>query len=217
VRSGKNLFTRAITWEELQNKDLSCVKLKTYKDCVREAIKYIGVRRTDRLSIANLAIRSCVIKHGGDMRSAFKNSERVKLTLKKFSKDIGVNCKTLNEWVRIRRFIDTLPKSVPVDFTTADLIVRRRKMLNLQSDNLTEYYLKFLNDFSSRSFFNVFRCVKAAGSTLKKHGTSNWNVEQVNKLNQSMSDLTDIWEGYYKVSNKFNLIMTSKNKRKAMH
>jgi len=125
------------TWEQLTRK---WENVKTYGECVSKAQKFAFSHRGHRLDIAELCLRACVIKHGGDQRSdQAKESQRNTVTA--FAKEIGINHKTLFNWIFVKTGIfDNLPqahKKWGVNFGTA----RRAQLLSSKNGkDLIENY-----------------------------------------------------------------------------
>lgn len=87
-------------------------EIASYGECIKEAKRYISARHINRLAIAELALQSCRIEHGGDRRSSkFKNGIATEsaTTLKRFAKDIDITYTTLQRWVRI---VETIIKPI---------------------------------------------------------------------------------------------------------
>lgn len=86
---------------------------RNFNSCVKEAKKIVGILRLNnlhRMKIAELAVKACTIKHGGRNRYD-------RLTVKVFAEKVGINPKTLHEWIRHKRFIfDKLTKPQLVEF-----------------------------------------------------------------------------------------------------
>lgn len=81
---------------------------KKWNSYVVEAKKVVSKMGADRLRIATLAIEACDIRHGGG--GHWNNNEGV-YTMKRFASEVGINYKTLANWVRVKRnVIDKLPE-----------------------------------------------------------------------------------------------------------
>jgi hypothetical protein len=66
-----------------------------YNELVREARGHLGKIEFHKSMVAKLALSACTIKHGGKSTGFY--------TLTDFAKDIGMNFKTLSNWVQIQR------------------------------------------------------------------------------------------------------------------
>lgn len=69
--------------------------LNRYNSLVDEGKKLVGSIRSHQVKLAHLATQVCTIRHGG-ISNAF-------YTIKDFAKDIGINPKTLQDYVAIYR------------------------------------------------------------------------------------------------------------------
>lgn len=78
---------------------------RIWKDCVDEAKKIISLTKELRLQIVTLAEKACVIHHGG-------RASNSRFTVVRFANEIGINHKTLQEWMSLKRSIyDILPEN----------------------------------------------------------------------------------------------------------
>jgi hypothetical protein len=74
---------------------------KRFTECASEAKKIVALIRLQnkhRMKVAELALKACTIVHGG------KNIYE-RFTVKKFGERIGVNHRTIHEWIRIYRMV----------------------------------------------------------------------------------------------------------------
>ncbi len=110
-----------VTWAELNQSDYF-EKIDKWEDCVTLGKTYINHRRTNRLVVAALAVRACVIKHGG-RKTKLVHSEP---SLTAYAKEIGINFRTLWTWIEVkRRVVDHLPQGTEqIDFTAGMIAVR---------------------------------------------------------------------------------------------
>lgn len=77
---------------------------RIWKDCVEEAKKLVFLSDNLRMKIADLAIKCCVLHHGG-------KSNNSRYTATRFAEEIGVNVRTLLEWIHFKKNIyDPLPE-----------------------------------------------------------------------------------------------------------
>jgi len=119
-RKWASLNKHTITYKELI--DCSHVrKIKAWNTCVERAKETILTRRTNRLMVAELALRACFIRRGGRLTDTQR-----RLTLKAFADDIGVHHKTLGEWIAVKTIIiDKLPQTAThFDWTAAQNAIR---------------------------------------------------------------------------------------------
>lgn len=90
--------------------------MKSYEDYVRMGRQVLASVRVHQVHIAYFATQVCQIKHGGKERGLY--------TLAMYSKDIGMNRKTLSGWVSIYRSVIEkldidLNEFTPSDFSAA--------------------------------------------------------------------------------------------------
>jgi hypothetical protein len=151
VTEARALTKQTITWEEL-TKVAVVDKLATWKECVGEAKSAISVRRCNRILIAKLALRACTIRRGGDYRSPkFKDGDYGK-TLKEFCESVGINNKTLGDWITVTTAVfDRLPSDYrgPFDYTAAKLAVANSR--ESHPDFILQRYYAFADKKSNHS------------------------------------------------------------------
>jgi hypothetical protein len=81
--------------------------LQTWADCVQAAKMCVVRIEQYRMVIASLCIKACDIKHGG---GGHWNGFADQKTIVNFAAEIGINKKTLSEWVAVKRdVINKLP------------------------------------------------------------------------------------------------------------
>ena len=68
---------------------------KTYDECVEIGKQIVNSVNDKQMRICELAMEVCTIRHGGRSDKFY--------TMKDFAKDIGLNNKTLNQWMLIYR------------------------------------------------------------------------------------------------------------------
>ena len=109
-KHGKKREKVSVTWKQL-TRDYS--KIRTWNGCLTEALKFTkGHTKNKQMAIASLALRACVIRHGGDMRSP-KGKQQLKDSLTAFARKIGLHPTTLANWTRAKRQIyDSLPSEL---------------------------------------------------------------------------------------------------------
>lgn len=89
--------------------DPLAVSEPVWAEAVTQAKGLIYTINKARFDIAALALKVCVIRQGGKQGDKYKTGR----SLKDFAKQIGINHKTLCEWVRIKRnIIDKLPEGL---------------------------------------------------------------------------------------------------------
>lgn len=110
-----------------------------------------------RMKIAEFAVQACEILHGG-------RSEPTRLTLKRFSDDIGINKQTLYEWVRIKRMVfDKLDKeNKPLFYKTPSRSlngIMKRINITTEEKEVNDLYSKVLNEPKSTARFSKYLAV----------------------------------------------------------
>src|SRR4051812_510656 len=74
---------------------------------VRQAKELINQIHTNRMVVADLALKAC-LRQGGDRRSL--DAESTQRSLKRFSAEIGLAYSTLWDWIQVKRYVnDKLP------------------------------------------------------------------------------------------------------------
>lgn len=183
VTEVRALAKQTITWEEL-TKVAQVDKLSTWKDCVKEAKSAVSVRRCNRILIAKLALRACSIRHGGDYRShKFKQGELGK-TAKEFGELIGVNNKTLGDWITVTTEVfDRLPSdySGPFDYTAAKLAITNNR--GAHPEFILQRYYAFADKKSnySRKMHYITRHLRNLEAALASHGDLIKGVSDLDK------------------------------------
>jgi transposase-like protein len=81
---------------------------KEWQSLIRKARGLILKEKGHQFKVAAIAIEACCINHGGDRNRRF--------TVAKFANAVGINRKTLYQWIRYkRRIIDKLPVKTKID------------------------------------------------------------------------------------------------------
>lgn len=156
-----------VTWEQLTETAVA-ESLHSYKECVEAAKSYIVGRKINRLAVAALAIRSCVVIHGGDRRSEFCMFKNMP-TIKKFALDIGVKYGTLCDWISIqKKIIEVMPdhlRQYPIDMAAAGYAIRG----NIASPEIaiTKYEEMLLQPHRRLGFF-LFKNLQSTATVCKK-------------------------------------------------
>lgn len=148
-----------ITWDDLNRELKEVQSVKTHKECVAKARSLIAHRKTNRLAVAILAEKSCTIKHGGNRRSKDWSSKLGK-TCREFAIEIGLNPKTLNDWVRVKTMvIDHLPHNKPIDWQAARLALNSKK----SGESLVKTYERYSSaDAGTRGAVFFLRYLRGA-------------------------------------------------------
>lgn len=153
-----------VTFEELTRTDIKKIRsLKTWKSCVNEANALIGAVKGNRMKIVELCLQAVVITKGGDRRTQDWKDEGSVNTINAFAKEIGINYKTLHNWIS-RKFdiydhLNVEEKKTfnfgaaktaryPVDedlFQASDTVGRYRELVNLNDSQRTS--LRYLEEF----------------------------------------------------------------------
>lgn len=167
-----NLSGGYITWTELNK--LNFDEIKTYQQCVLKSKEYVIGRKVNRMAIAALAIRACVIKRGGK-----HTEEERKKTITAFAKDISVHPKTLSDWIRVKvSIVDKLPKSIQtIDYTAAKLA--SDKFLGGKS-SAEDLYHKYSDvDPGVRSALWITHMLKSAANHINNYGNTKFPSEEL--------------------------------------
>lgn len=163
-----------VTWEELHKDNFD--NLGTWNECVKSAKGYIHGRRLNRLLIAAIAMRACIIKQGGARKKDISPGE----TLTAFAKEINVHRKTLSDWVRIRRnIINNLPESLKqIDYTAAKQASDElRKSPDKSPQELYEKYAT--TDTGERSAMWITHMLRSAATHINNYGNRKFNKENL--------------------------------------
>lgn len=167
-----NLSGGFITWQELNKLDFTDVK--TYQQCVSKSKEYIVGRKMNRMAIAALAIRACVIKRGGKY-----TEEEKKKTIVAFAKDINVHSKTLSDWIRIKTsIVDQLPESIQtIDYTAAKMACDKRLLSSNTAENLYRKYSD--TDSGVRSAIWITHMLNSAANHVNNYGNTKFPKEEL--------------------------------------
>jgi len=137
--SGKkfDLQSGTITYAELMAGP-KIKQIKTFNECVKQAKDILVTRKINRYAIANLALRACDIKKGGHRKMS---DEQKNKTLRSFADRVGVNERTLQNWIATKtRIIDRLPEEyVEIDWTAADHASRYTYGEGVEKDPVKAY------------------------------------------------------------------------------
>lgn len=181
-------------WEDLSENDnvISKEKLSDWDACVIEAKRFVGKRTTNRLRIANLAVKACEIRHGGV-------ADPDRYTLSMFADAIGVNPKTLSDWVRVKKQIaDHLPPGHKFfDMTAARLVFdydENSRQIRIKDAVAAYLHLISPEGKASRSAINCARYLNSLVYHLRKFGTHGFSEVQKTKMGfilYQVSKLTD--------------------------
>jgi len=169
-----NLDSNVVTWSQLTAKHL--VGIKTFDECTRRARKALGTRKVNRLLIATLVERACVIKHG----SLPRDSRDMRLA--DFAKKVDLNPKTLWSWVETkRRVINKLPKTVEfVDWRAAQLTIRNQHRYSNTSP--VELYARYANDPKFKASAEVVSRIAFGCSMIVRQGKSQFTASEIKEL-----------------------------------
>ena len=78
---------------------------KVYNACVRIAKALVGEMEAVQYKVACLAVEACEIRHGGISTNIY--------TMKDFANDVGLNPKSVQNWVRVYQVVATKLPSKP--------------------------------------------------------------------------------------------------------
>lgn len=96
---------RTVTFKDLINgidADVPKNDYSKWEYYIETAKRLLSETELNRMAIAEIAIRSCHISWGGDVKSErFKEYDKAH-TLKRFAKAVGLNYHTLSRWVRTK-------------------------------------------------------------------------------------------------------------------
>lgn len=160
---------RVVTWEDLNNPEVA--KAKSWKSLIEVAREHLGGtrRNMNRYVISQAAIKACTIRHGGDFRTdRFKKGLYGK-TIKQFAEEIGVDRKTLGDWVRVQFLvINHLPEgSNFVNYTVAKMAMDMGRK-DTPFDIIKRYLELLPDDSQCRIFVRVEKYLKTAIFSLDK-------------------------------------------------
>lgn len=105
-----NINTNIMKPVNITKKELS--EEEKWQSYVSRAQGLISKMANHRIEIAQIAQDACNVKHGGG--SHWSGHEGV-YTLKKFAQDVGINAKTLSNWVRVKRLSEKLKSFDPIN------------------------------------------------------------------------------------------------------
>lgn len=182
-----NISRRVVTWGELNKLDLK--KIHTWKECTLKAKSIIIGRKTNKIHVAALAIRACEIKHGGDRRTE-DSKEKIKTSLKAFSKDIGINHSTLWNWVKIKTMIiDKLEPMKTIDFSAARNALDH---VSKHGGSVKAAYSKFINEdpFDNRGRM-LNRYLKNSFAILNTYGTQHFSKDALKEARITNSHIRE--------------------------
>lgn len=184
-----NLNRNFITWEELQYGGLDIDSIRSWKNCVSTARTYINNRKTNRMAIAELATRACVIKWGGKR----KGKELSTKTLAEFAKELDIHRKTLWDWVQIKRLVvDQLPnKKEGIDLAAARMLVDNYGSA-LRTADVPKLYLDLTSKPAAfRAGLFAVRYLKNVEGYLRLHGTSHLTKKDLETMRECLSKISD--------------------------
>ena len=141
-----------------------------------------------RMEIARLAIKACDIVHGG---GGHWNDFKGQKTVTQFAAEIGMNYKTLIQWIKIRKGVhDKLPKGVYQEnnFGAADRTRKRFKGVKLEdvpNKEVTKVYKQELD--RKEDHYQIWQLIKrsaylANGLEQGKLDVTKCRKEEVNEL-----------------------------------
>jgi len=100
----------------------------TYLEAVEQSKNLIKKNDANRFEICKLCLSVCEIKHGGSKMHGLK-------TIKDFSKDIGINEKTLSNWINVyRNFYKKLDARIRDKYSWSEYLSASKKMDYLRID-----------------------------------------------------------------------------------
>jgi hypothetical protein len=140
--------------------------------CVNDAKLIVLSRNIGRIKICELAIEACDIKMGGGGHWSKFTGYR---TAADFADEIGINPKTLLEWLSIKKYIyDNLPAKYKLDFNWT-VMGRVRRSLTQNRNNIPQKskvvakYEELMSEFLNKdSSYNALRYIKNLESNLDK-------------------------------------------------
>ncbi|MEE8150623.1 MAG: hypothetical protein V3T43_02765 [Nitrosomonadaceae bacterium] len=176
-----------------------CVaKAKKYLASIDELKQKIGVYQAD---IAEMALEICTIRHGGISNDIY--------TIKDYAKDIGMNFKTLQNWVSAYRNVVPIVGRDKINCQKDWSDVRktsRDPRVREDGTRVGEVFAEYVNN--EKPFLTEFNSTNAGVKHLKymlgKRDLSMVNFEQWLKLMQELDNCSDIINEYL-TKNKNNL------------
>ena len=144
--------------------------------CVKECKLLVMSREQSRLKICELTLEACDIKLGGGGHwEKFKNQYHVG----KFAEDIGVNSKTLRNWMLVYRYVFLkLPKDERKSFKWrhGELVRRKCETRKMNPRQVTTAYLKSKHSTNKENHNIVMeKYISHITSGLKKMTTKDRN------------------------------------------
>jgi len=175
--------------EEVKVEDSSENDELRWQKCIERAKSIKEMVRNNRLILADIAMEACDIVWGG---GGHWNNYSEQRTVNNFGAAIGVNAKTLYEWIRVKKFVvDKLP---PADYSAPKLwkilrAVQEKVTRDTESDKVQEIYQRELTREGPN--LQIKRVIKATKSTkqfVKKTDLSVIHKEDLEELK------TTCWE-----------------------
>lgn len=148
-------------------------KKEVWNRCIREAKLLVMKRDQARIHICELATEACDIKKGGGGHwSKFKDQ----YTVSNFAIDIGINPKTLLEWLAVKRYVyDKLNKKFQGEAKWTVMAKVRREVSSSREEipskrKVTQSYENILNTTQDKSSsINALKYAKNLRYTLDKN------------------------------------------------
>lgn len=172
-----NLKGGFITWEDLTKENKEIEHIASWKACVEKAGAFIFGRSVNRMAIASLALRACIIKHGGQM-----SPEDRKRTIKAFAAEIKLHEKTVGDWIRIKvNVVDKLPPEIKV----IDYCAAKKAQDMLSGGDPVELYRRYASqDPGARSAMWIAHMLRSAVRHTEKYGDKKFNKHDLPKVKE---------------------------------
>lgn len=167
------------SWEEVCS-EARLKKLRSLKECIKEASQFVVKGRTNRMAVAAIALRVCEINHGGARRGTRWDIDASSATLAAFADGIGVHRKTLWDWIDAYRWVaKNLPEDTKrVKYTS---IREAQTWAKRTGEDPVELYKQFASTIDPRArVFEVVKRVRGAVFYLKKYGLEYFVPEELN-------------------------------------
>lgn len=142
-------FSEVISFKPSNNKKKSTPI--DFEKCVEVAIKLKEHLSANRMAIAEIAERVCILRHGGDVKTKqFKECDK-EFTLKFFCSKVGLNIHTVSRWIVMKNEVYCyLPRAEQVkfnyaagDYAARDIRKNRRVGNHFNKEKIVEIYKEY--------------------------------------------------------------------------
>lgn len=129
-KEAKRIFSCGTTKPRMAGNDPHA---QVWAHCVKEARMCVARMELERLKIAELALKACVVTAGWKRATADRDGV---YTLTRFAMDIGVKPATLRQWVRVKKTVVDKVVAKGRTFVEKDYHAAERTMATLKADGL---------------------------------------------------------------------------------